>query len=126
MKIRFKLLTVLVVIGISLVSSSPLRAQGKSQSELSGTVSADSSAKERGRIYAHQKRLLGTVSVEGGRTTFITRVDKRTWTVMNPKALKNLDGQNVQIFGQFYRDSNSIHVVRVRTFRRSEEAPPPK
>jgi hypothetical protein len=75
-------------------------------------------------VFAHLKRLLGTVSVEGGKITFITRVDKRTWTVMNPETLGDLEGQNVQIIGQLHRDSNSIYVVRVRTFRRGEGAPP--
>ena len=124
MKIRFKLLTVLVVTGISLVSSGPLRAQGKNPSESPGPVSADSSAKEKGRDYAPEKRLLGIVKEDGGEITFVAKFGNRVWSVQNPETLRGLEGQHVQVIGRFHRESNSVRVIHVRTFQRAPEKAP--
>ena len=75
---------------------------------------------------ASQRRLLGTVKTEDGKLVFASKFGNRVWTVMNPEALKGLEGEHVQVFAQVYRDSNSIRVLRVRTFTRANPGTPPK
>lgn len=124
MKIPFALLAVIVVTGICLISSRPLKAQEKKPSESPGSVSADSSAKGKGRDFAPQKRLLGIVKEDGGEITFVAKFGNRAWNVQNPETLRGLEGQHVQVIGRFHRKSNSVRVIHVRTFQRAPEKAP--
>jgi hypothetical protein len=124
MKDRFTLLTVLVVIATCLVSARPVKAQEKKPFEPAGPVSVDSSAQGKGRDFAPQKRLLGIVKEDGGEITFVSRFGNRAWSVQNPETLRGLNGQQVQVIGHFHRESNSVRVIRVRTFQRAPEKAP--
>jgi hypothetical protein len=51
--------------------------------------------------------MTGTVSNAGKNFTS----DNTTYTVNNPKALKNYDGQSVKVSFQFNPDTNTIHII---------------
>lgn len=108
-------LTVAIPAVMLLVCGPSTRAQEKEPTDSGSGGSSAMTGK--GGAYLHTRRILGTVTTEGGRIMFVSRVDKLTWTIMNPETLKGLEGQTVRIVGHIYRDTNSIHVVEVMTFR---------
>jgi hypothetical protein len=67
------------------------------------------------------KTLKGTVRSEGGKTTFVSDKDKKSWDVMNPDALKGHEGHHVQLKAHVYGDKNAIHVMEVKMLPASNQ-----
>jgi len=60
------------------------------------------------------KTIKGTVKSEGGKITFVSDKDKRSWEVMNPDALNGHEGHRVQLKAHVYADKGAIHVMEVK------------
>ena len=60
------------------------------------------------------KTIKGTVKSEGGKITFVSDKDKRSWDVTNPDALKGHEGHHVQLKAHIYADKGMIHVMEVK------------
>jgi hypothetical protein len=54
----------------------------------------------------------GTVSTDA--KTFVDDKDKKSWTVVNPEALKGHEGHHVSIRAQVDADKNEVHVRSVK------------
>ena len=77
----------------------------------SGDVKSDKSAA------APLKNLKGTVTAQGEKVTFVTDKDNKTWSVMNPEALKGHEGHHVQLSAHVYADKDTIHVMSVKMLK---------
>ncbi|SRR6266699_3072261 len=100
-------LALITLAGICLVYGVVATAQKK------GPIDASSAATGKSGDYLHSRRLVGTVAMKGGQIIFVSRVNKRTWTILNPETLKGFEGQEVRIVGQVSRDTHSIRVLEV-------------
>jgi hypothetical protein len=70
------------------------------------------------------KTLKGTVKADGDKITFVNDADQKSWDVMNPETLKGHEGHHVQLSAHVYADKNSIHVMKVKMLKASNEKAP--
>ena len=83
-----------------------------SQGSYGGSAKSDKSA-----AMAPLKNLKGTVMAQGEKVTFVTDKDSKTWSVMNPEALKGHEGHHVQLSAHVYADKDTIHVMSVKMLK---------
>ena len=55
----------------------------------------------------------GTVKEDGGKITFVTDSDGKSWNVVNPETLKDHVGHHVELSAHVYADKGQIHVMKV-------------
>jgi membrane protein implicated in regulation of membrane protease activity len=55
----------------------------------------------------------GTVKEDGGKITFVTDSDGKSWNVVNPETLKDHVGHHVELSAHVYADKDQIHVMKV-------------
>ena len=67
------------------------------------------------------KNLKGTVKAEGDKITFTTDKDNKSWSVMNPEALKGHEGHHVELSAHVYTDKNTIHVMKVKMLKADDK-----
>jgi hypothetical protein len=82
----------------------------------SSTGSKDTSAAS-----APLKTLKGTMKSEGGKITFVSDKDKKSWDVMNPEALRGHEGHHVLLKAHVYVDKSAIHVMEVKMLHTSDQ-----
>jgi hypothetical protein len=63
------------------------------------------------------KDIKGTVQADGGKLTFVSDQDQKSWDVMNPEALKGHEGHHVQVSAHVYADKGQIHVMSVKMLK---------
>ena len=51
----------------------------------------------------------------------MTDKDNKTWSVMNPEALKGHEGHHVQLSAHVYADKNTIHVMKVKMLKADDK-----
>jgi len=56
----------------------------------------------------------GTVKEDGGKLTFVTDSDGKSWNVVNPETLKEHVGHHVELSAHVYADKGEIHVMKVK------------
>jgi len=99
-KLKFLILALSLVIGISALARDTMKA------------SNDKMAPS-----ALVKILKGTVKAEGERITFVTDKDNKSWGVMNPEIVKEHVGHHVQLSARIYPDTDSIRVMSVKMLK---------
>jgi hypothetical protein len=60
--------------------------------------------------------LKGTVKADGDNYTFVDK-DGKSWSVMNPEALKGHEGHHVELSAHVYADKNAVHVMSVKMLK---------
>jgi hypothetical protein len=90
------------MLAVTIVFSIAALAQDSSQGSKSGQASA-----------APLKNIDGTIKFEGDKAAFVSDADQKSWTIVNPEAVKGHDGHHVQVSAHVYADKNAIHVMSV-------------
>lgn len=103
-----KLLT--LILGLAVVLSISAVAQEGSSAGMGKTDEAAA---------APLKDLTGTVKDDG--KTFVDAAGK-SWSVMNPEALKGHDGHEVAVSAHVYKDKDQIHVMSVKMAKEGNKA----
>ncbi len=57
------------------------------------------------------KNIVGTIGSDG--TTFTTDKDQKSWTIVNPDAVKGHEGHHVKLNAHIYADKDQVHVMKV-------------
>jgi hypothetical protein len=68
---------------------------------------------------AKLEHLKGTIGQDG--TTFTADKDQKSWTIINPEAVKGHEGHHVRVSAHVYPDKNQIHVMSVKMAKGSKE-----
>jgi hypothetical protein len=97
-------------------SSTSSQASGTSAQGASSSSDASSGA---GASKAKLHRLKGTIGQDG--TTFTSDKDQKSWTIMNPEAVKGHEGHHVRLKAHVYPDKNQIHVMSLKMAKESKE-----
>ena len=66
------------------------------------------------------KNIKGTVKADGGKLTFVSDKDKKSWDVANPEALNGHEGHHVEVSAHVYADKGQIHVMSVKMLKASK------
>ena len=54
----------------------------------------------------------GKISQDG--TKFVSDQDKKSWTIVNPEAVKGHEGHHVILTAHVYPDKNEVHVMSLK------------
>jgi type 1 fimbria pilin len=54
----------------------------------------------------------GKISADG--KTFVSDKDSKTWTIVNPDAIKGHEGHHVVLNAHVYPDKNEVHVMSLK------------
>jgi hypothetical protein len=54
----------------------------------------------------------GKISQDG--TKFVSDQDKKSWTIVNPEAVKGHEGHHVVLTAHVYPDKNEVHVMSLK------------
>lgn len=65
------------------------------------------------------KNIVGTIGADG--TTFTTDKDQKSWTIVNPEAVKGHEGHHVKLNAHVYADKGQVHVMRVSMMTEKHE-----
>ena len=57
------------------------------------------------------KNIVGTIGADG--TTFVADKNQKSWTIVNPEAVKGHEGHHVKLNAHVYADKGEIHVMKV-------------
>jgi hypothetical protein len=63
------------------------------------------------------KNIKGTVKSDGGKVTFVSDKDSKSWDVANPEALSGHEGHHVEVSAHVYADKGQIHVMSVKMIK---------
>src|SRR6478609_7126401 len=108
-----------VALGLSLPAFSQYAGSSQSSSNEQGSsaqtsdqqgTSADQSASKKADAKLHH--IKGTISQDG--KSFTSDKDNKTWSIMNPEAVKGHEGHHVELSAHVYQDKSSIHVMSVK------------
>src|SRR2546421_11639345 len=61
---------------------------------------------------AQEQTIHGKIGEDG--KSFTTDEDNKTWSIMNPEAVKGHEGHHVELSAHVYPDKSSIHVMSVK------------
>jgi hypothetical protein len=61
---------------------------------------------------AQEQTIHGKIGEDG--KSFTTDEDNKTWSIMNPEAIKGHEGHHVELSAHVYPDKNSIHIMSVK------------
>ena len=100
-----KLTTALLAIILSVPALAFAQDSGQTDKKLQNDAAMTSTT---GEPSPARHNMTGTVSNAGQNFTS----DNTTYTVNNPKSLKNYDGQSVKVSFQFNPDTNTIHIIK--------------
>ncbi len=93
-------------------------ASGTASGAQSGASSSDSSQGSSAAPKAKLAHLRGTIGQDG--STFTSDKDQKSWTIMNPEAVKGHEGHHVRLSAHVYPDKNQIHVMSVKMAKGSK------
>jgi len=85
------------------------------QTGTTGSEAGSSSSAPKAKL----EHLKGTIGQDG--TTFTADKDQKSWTIMNPEAVKGHEGHHVRVSAHVYPDKNQIHVMSVKMAKGSKE-----
>jgi hypothetical protein len=85
------------------------------QTGTTGSEAGSSSSAPKAKL----EHLKGTIGQDG--TTFTAGKDQKSWTIMNPEAVKGHEGHHVRVSAHVYPDKNQIHVMSVKMAKGSKE-----
>jgi hypothetical protein len=85
----------------------------------SGQTGATGSEASSSAPKAKLEHLKGTIGQDG--TTFTADKDQKSWTIMNPEAVKGHEGHHVRLSAHVYPDKNQIHVMSVKMAKAKKE-----
>ena len=57
----------------------------------------------------NEVQVTGTISETG--KTFVSESDSKSWTIINPDAVKGHEGHHVTLTAHVYADKNQVHVM---------------
>ena len=69
--------------------------------------------RDKHRVKGTAEQVKGTVKEDGGKITFVTDSDGKSWDVVNPETLKDHVGHHVELSAHVYADKGQIHVMKV-------------
>ena len=86
---------------------------------ISVAAMAQSMAQDSGQMApaAPLKNIKGTIKFDGDKANFVADKDQKSWSVMNPEALKGHDGHHVELSAHVYADKGAIHVMSVKMLK---------
>ena len=108
-----------VALGLSLPAFSQYAGSSQSSSNEQGSsaqtsdqqgTSADQSASKKADAKLHH--IKGTIGQDG--KSFTSDKDNKTWSIMNPEAVKGHEGHHVRLEAHVYPDKEAVHVMGVK------------
>ncbi len=60
---------------------------------------------------ARPKNIVGTISADGA--SFVADKGQKSWTIVNPEAVKGHEGHHVKLNAHVYADKGEVHVMKV-------------
>ena len=108
-----------VALGLSLPAFSQYGGSSQSSSNEQGSsaqtsdqqgTSADQSASKKADAKLHH--IKGTIGQDG--KSFTSDKDNKTWSIMNPEAVKGHEGHHVRLDAHVYPDKEAVHVMGVK------------
>jgi hypothetical protein len=91
-------------------TSSPSASQGSMSQDQTTSGMDQPSDKKAGN--AKLKHLKGTIGQDG--KSFTSDKDNKTWSIMNPEAVKGHEGHHVRLEAHVYPDKEAVHVMGVK------------
>ena len=61
---------------------------------------------------AKEMKITGKISDDG--KTFVNDKDSKSWTIVNPEAVKGHEGHHVTLSAHVYPDKNEVHVMSLK------------
>jgi hypothetical protein len=111
------LFTFLLVLSLSAIaqdsaSQSSSSDQQGSAAQAAPAQSADQGMSDQSASKAKLEHLKGKISDDG--KSFTSNKDNKSWTIVNPDAVKGHEGHDVRVSAHVYPDKDAIHVMSVK------------
>jgi hypothetical protein len=116
-----------VALGLSLPAFSQYAGSSQSSSNEQGSsaqtsdqqgTSADQGASKKADAKLHH--IKGTIGQDG--KSFTSDKDNKTWSIMNPEAVKGHEGHHVRLEAHVYPDKEAVHVMGVKMMGEKSES----